>query len=139
MKYNPEMIHRARVAAETSNDPSTQVGAIVTDYTEFWCEGVGYNDLAPGSPPDWWHDRKRKYDAVIHAEVRALAKAEGRGHTIYVTHYPCKECAKVIIAAGIKKVVCPLGPWRDDPAVIDSVAKAASLFRLARIEVVNAV
>jgi dCMP deaminase len=125
----------AQEAAKYSRDPSTKVGAVVHD--RVGVVGVGWNRFPKGVPADWWHDRDKKYQAVVHAEAAALISA-GRlaaGSTLTVTAHPCKECAKLIIGFGIKCVVCPPGPWRDDPAVIETVEKAAELFKLCGVEV----
>lgn len=52
-----------------------------------------------------WHSEE-KYDYVVHAEMNALLHSTGplKGATLYVTMYPCKECAKAICSAGISKV-----------------------------------
>jgi dCMP deaminase len=86
-----------------------------------------------------WFDRSKKYKAVVHAEVRALLSIGlgARGATMYVTHHPCRACAPIIASAGIKKVVCPAGPWRDDPEIVASVADAAEIFQLCGVEVTH--
>lgn len=126
----------AQNAAKFSRDPSTKVGAVVHD-KQFGVISAGWNRFPQGVPEEWWEDREKKYQAVIHAEVVALIGASrlAAGATLTVTAHPCKECAKLIIGFGIKCVVCPPGPWRDDPAVIETVEKAAELFRLCGVEV----
>lgn len=131
-----EFFKIARGASRQSEDPSTKVGAVVHD-NHLGVTGVGWNQFPKGVPDDWWNDREKKYQAVVHAEAIALIHS-GRlayGATLTVTAHPCKECAKLIIGFGIKCVVCPPGPWRDDPAVIETVEKAAELFRLCGVEV----
>lgn len=96
-----------------SKDPSTQVGAvIVTDSNSIVTTGYNGFPRKMKETSEHWNDRPRKYKTVIHAEVNAIgiAAKEGRstdGTTMYCTHFPCIECAKAIIAAGIKKVI-----WR---------------------------
>lgn len=129
----------AEYARKGSLDPSTKVGAIVTN-EDGVIVGGGFNSFPEGIPPTWWDDREQKYKAVVHAEVNALLEA-GRFHcsggTIYVTSHPCRDCARMIIAAGIKKLVCPAGPWRDDPAIIATCADADELLSLCGVEVVE--
>lgn len=100
----------ATAAATRSKDPNTNVGAVIVDNDKSVIE-TGFNGFPPGVYEDdvrW--TRPKKYDYVIHAEQNAIGRAAKSGKkvagaTIYVTHFPCKECAKMIIASGIKKVV----------------------------------
>lgn len=122
--------------ATYSLDPSTKVGAII--YTpNGTIAGSSCNVFPPLVPEEIWSDREKKYRYVIHAEAAALLNAESgllRG-TIYVSQHPCKECAKLIAFAGIKRVVCPERPWRIDPAVIQSVQEAKEIFRTCGVQV----
>lgn len=100
----------ALAASKRSKDPSTQVGAILVDEHNHVFM-TGYNGFAPGaheSHTEW--SRPVKYPKVIHAEVNAIGHAARKGSstegaTLYVTHFPCENCAKVIVAAGIKRVM----------------------------------
>lgn len=96
-------------ASERSKDPSTQVGAVIINDRDV--VSTGYNGFPPGFPddPDIWDDRARKYDTVIHAEINAVARAARKGRStnnssLFVTHLPCLNCAKALIAAGITTV-----------------------------------
>ena len=54
---------------------------------------------------------------MVHAEVNAIMHKtciDLKACTIYVTHFPCNECAKVIVQAGIK-VIYYLKPLKDNP------------------------
>ena len=126
----------AHQLAGNSPDPSTKVGAVII--AGGYAVGIGWNDFPRGIPEEWWGDRERKYRAVVHAEVAAIARAGmlAVGATMVVTHHPCQECAKAIAAAGIRCVVCPPGPWRDDPGVIQTVTNARELLGLCGIEVI---
>jgi len=100
----------AHVAATRSKDPNTNVGAVIVDEDRS-IVGTGYNGFPPlvKDTVERWQ-RPTKYDFVVHAEANAIGRAAraGRrveGSTIYVTHYPCKDCAKLIITSGIKRVV----------------------------------
>lgn len=118
----------ARSEACLSPDPSTKVGAVVAfGPSHAW---TGYNRFLPGTPSDYWHDRDKKYRYVVHAEVAAIRSAGmgADGATLFCTAHPCKECAKLIVAVGIRCVVCPEEPWRDAPEVIDTVNQAKEIF-----------
>jgi dCMP deaminase len=82
-------------------------------------------------------DREVKLALVVHAEMAALLQAgrDASGATLYCTAHPCGECAKAIVEAGIGTVVCPSGPWRDDPAVVRIVEVAQHIFKLAGVRV----
>jgi len=102
----------AKLSAKRSKDPSTQVGAcIVNDDNKI--VGIGYNGFPNGINDDelsWSREGNyldTKYPYVCHAELNAIMNCTliPKGSTIYVTLFPCNECAKLIIQAGIKKVV----------------------------------
>ena len=97
-----------------SKDPNTQVGAcIVNDDNRI--VSVGYNGFPRGcSDEDFpWErsaDRQNdtKYPFVCHAELNAILNSNGigvKGSRIYVALFPCNECAKAIIQAGIKEII----------------------------------
>lgn len=109
------------IAKDRSKDPNTQVGCVIVDESKDPV-AFGYNGFGPGSAEnyDLWQ-RPKKYDHVIHAETNAVGRAAKRGCatggcTAYVTAFPCLPCAKVLIAAGIKRVVSgpPLRGWDND-------------------------
>ena len=101
----------ALLAAERSKDPNTQVGACIVD-EQNRILSTGYNGFPYGCSDDvfpW--DRTgedTKYPYVVHAELNAILNTRGKslaGSRIYVALFPCNECAKAIIQAGIKEVV----------------------------------
>ena len=69
---------------------------------------AGYNGFLPGAP----HNscvREGHEQATVHAEQNAVSDAARRGvslngSTAYITHYPCINCAKLLIAAGIREI-----------------------------------
>lgn len=101
----------ALLAANRSKDPNTQVGACVVDENNVIIS-TGYNGFPIGCSDDefpWNREGEiTKYPFVVHAELNAILNASGksmRGSKIYVALFPCNECAKAIIQAGIKEVV----------------------------------
>ena len=102
----------AKVSAMRSKDPNTQVGACIVD-DDKKILSCGYNGAPVGySDEDMPWDREgeftdTKYAYVCHAEMNAIlnSHADLRGSTVYVDLFPCNECAKAIVQAGIKKVV----------------------------------
>lgn len=105
----------AKLSAKRSKDPNTQVGAcIVSKDNRILC--CGYNGAPNGFDDDvfpWNRDGKpldTKYMYVCHAELNAIINYRGsrkdfEGARLYVDLFPCNECAKVIIQAGIKEVI----------------------------------
>ncbi|ATZ21635.1 deoxycytidylate deaminase [Mesoplasma tabanidae] len=101
----------AKVCAMRSKDPSTQVGAILVNNLN-QIISTGYNGFPRGVDDDkfpWsregeWIDTKYPY--VAHAELNAIVSARTNltDSDVYVTLFPCNECTKIIIQAGIKKV-----------------------------------
>ena len=99
----------AKLAAMRSKDPSTQVGAILVKDNRLI--SMGYNGMPHGVDLSWNKNSglDNKYFYVCHAELNAITNVRGfnniEGSTIYVTLFPCNECAKLLIQCGIKKVV----------------------------------
>ena len=119
----------ALLSAKRSKDPSTQVGAcIVSDDNKIM--SVGYNGFPRGCSDDeypWERSadcsNDTKYPFVCHAELNAILNSGGHnlsGSRIYVALFPCNECAKAIIQAGIKTIVYDCDKYADTPAVIAS-------------------
>jgi len=132
-----KMLALAFDTAKRSPDPSTKVGAVIARMGRQI--GVGWNQFSPGIPEDWWRDRERKYRAVVHAEEVALLSAGPYTafSIMYVTHHPCPHCAKLIAWSKVYRVVCPSGPWRDDPEIAESCRQAREILDLAGVEVVH--
>ena len=111
----------AMLSALRSKDPSTQVGAcIVNDDKRIL--SMGYNGMPRCCSDDeypWDRDGdplNSKYLYVCHAEFNAILNCERgnvRGCTVYVTLFPCNECAKAIIQAGISEVVYLSDKYKD--------------------------
>jgi dCMP deaminase len=88
---------------------------------------AGYNGFLPGAP-HVSRLRDGHEQGTVHAEQNAIADAARRGisvdgATVYVTHFPCINCAKILAASGIAAVKY----WRDyrnDPIVIEILREA---------------
>ncbi|ATZ18070.1 deoxycytidylate deaminase [Mesoplasma melaleucae] len=101
----------AKVCAMRSKDPSTQVGAILVNNLK-QIISTGYNGFPRGVDDDkfpWTRDGEwidTKYPYVAHAELNAIVSARTNltNCDVYVTLFPCNECTKIIIQAGISKV-----------------------------------
>jgi dCMP deaminase len=102
----------ALFSMQRSKDANTQVGAcIVSDENKIL--SVGYNGMPTGCNDDdmpWGRDGAgldTKYPYVCHAELNAILNSGTslKGARLYVTLFPCNECAKAIIQSGISEVV----------------------------------
>ena len=104
----------ARLAGLRSKDPNSQVGSCIVS-TDNKILSMGYNGFPKGCSDDefpWSRDDgdpyNEKYFYVTHSELNAILNYRGgslEGSKLYVTLFPCNECAKAIIQAGIKRVV----------------------------------
>ena len=101
----------AMLAARRSKDPNTQVGACIVSPDNIIIS-TGYNGLPNGCSDDeypWEREgEETKYPYVVHADLNAILNANGRdlrGSRLYVALFPCNECAKAIIQAGVKEVL----------------------------------
>ena len=106
-----ELWHRyyldiATAVAQKSKDPRTKVGCVIVN-PDNHIVATGYNGTPPGYPESLslW-DSKEKHDYVVHAEMNALLNSTQytKNCILYTTLSPCKECAKLICAAGISQV-----------------------------------
>lgn len=123
----------AMLSAQRSKDNSTQVGACIVN-KEKKIVSVGYNGMPTGCCDDempWERTAEcsldTKYPFVCHAELNAILNSNiGNlsGCTIYVTLFPCNECAKAIIQCGIKHIVY----YENKYAGSDSVKASCMLF-----------
>lgn len=126
----------AHLSAIRSKDPSTQVGACIVSPSKK-VVGLGYNGFPTGINDDdfpWEkHDEydQSKYAYVVHAELNAILNATTslQGCSIYVSLFPCNECAKAIIQSGIKTLIYESDKYADTSAVLASkrMLKAAGV------------
>ncbi|MFT3984633.1 MAG: dCMP deaminase family protein [Lachnospiraceae bacterium] len=118
----------AMLSGMRSKDPSTQVGAcIVSEDNKIL--SMGYNGFPKGCSDDefpWCREGEplnNKYYYSTHSELNAILNYRGgslEGAKIYVSLFPCNECAKAIIQAGIRTIVYDCDKYADTPSVIAS-------------------
>lgn len=127
----------ALLSANRSKDPNTQVGACIVS-NDNRILSIGYNGAPRGLHDDimkW--DREgdflnTKYAYVCHGELNAILNYRGdlTGSKIYVALFPCNECAKAIIQAGIKEVI-----YKDDKyADSDNVIASKKMFDICNVK-----
>ena len=101
----------AMLSAMRSKDPNTQVGACIVS-PEHKILSMGYNGFPTGCSDDeftWEREGEdNNYYSSTHSALNAILNYRGgslEGASIFVTLFPCNECAKAIIQSGIKEVV----------------------------------
>ena len=119
----------AKLSSMRSKDPNTQVGACIVSQDNKILS-MGYNGFPRGCSDDvfpWAREGddelEIKYSYVTHAELNAILNYRGgdlEGAKIYVSQFPCNECAKAIIQSGIKTVVFEDDKYKDTPSVLAS-------------------
>lgn len=139
-----------KVVATRSHDEDTQIGCVIVS-PKRRIVSTGYNGLPAGVDDSFWATNRvqkiilpgvfndqlvyeiDKYDTVTHAEANAIVSAGGdlHGCTLYSTLFPCNECAKLVITAGIKRICYrDLREWKAN-------AIARKLFEQAGIETIR--
>ena len=127
ISWNEYFMYMAYLAALRSKDPHTQVGAVLVN-NDNKIMSIGYN----GAPRDfddnkvpWNRDPslpyiQQKYPYMCHAEMNAIVNYGGsikdiKGATVYVTLFPCDDCAKLLAQTGVKKVIYLYDYHHDEP------------------------
>lgn len=130
ISWNDYFMGISLLSGMRSKDPSTQVGACIVD-KDNRIVSIGYNGFLNGcSDEDFPWDREgefleTKYPYVVHAERNAILNYRGsrkdfEGAKIYVDLFPCNECAKEIIQAGISEVIYLSDKYANTNSVIAS-------------------
>lgn len=118
----------AYLSAMRSKDPNTQVGACIVSH-ENKILSMGYNGFPSGCSDDefpWDRDGDglgSKYLYSTHSELNAILNYRGgslEGSRMYVTLFPCNECAKAIIQSGIKELIYDSDKYDGTPSVVAS-------------------
>ena len=119
----------AKLSGMRSKDPNTQVGCCIVS-RDNKILSMGYNGFPRGCSDDefpWAREGddplKTKYVYSTHSELNAILNYSGgslAGAKLYVSLFPCNECAKAIIQCGITEVIYDCDKYADTPAVIAS-------------------
>ena len=111
-----------------SKDPNTQVGACIVSQDNKILS-MGYNGFPTGCSDDefpWNRDGSpldNKYFYTTHSELNAILNYRGgslEGSKLYVSLFPCNECAKAIIQSGIREIIYDSDKYKDTPSIIAS-------------------
>lgn len=118
----------ATLSGMRSKDPNTQVGACIVSQ-DHKILSMGYNGFPMGCSDDdfpWEREGEpldNKYFYTTHSELNAILNYRGgslEGATMYVTLFPCNECAKAIIQSGIKRLIYDDNKYENTPSVVAS-------------------
>lgn len=149
-KWDTRFLGLAAHISAWSKDPSSQVGAVITDGNRI--VSLGYNGFATGveDKPERLSDRATKLNLTIHAEENAMifAKRDLTGCVVYVTHPPCPRCASKLIQEEVSRVVYVnpsedfLSRWADDLKLSHAMYQEAGVevtgYDLAELDSENA-
>jgi len=124
-KYDRTYLNMAKEWAKLSHCARKQVGALIVKNGMIISDGyngtpTGFDNMCEnGDGETNWY--------VIHGEANAILKCARHGHscdgaTLYQTHSPCKDCSKLILQSGIKRLV--YGEDYKDPAGIEFLRDA---------------
>lgn len=100
------------IANELSKDPNTKVGCLLLEPDTCVVKSIGFNGAPRGideTRPERW-ERPEKYQWISHSEKNAICNAARSGTNIngsiaIITMYPCVDCCKALIQAGVNEIV----------------------------------
>jgi dCMP deaminase len=133
----------AHAVAQLSKDTSTKVGALIIGATNE-VRSMGYNGAPRNCGADDVGDdrglRPEKYFWFSHAEANAITNAARvgtplLGSSIIVTHFPCMDCARLIVQSGITKVIVDPIPAEFYDRWKEHVDRAMKLFDECGVDV----
>lgn len=130
-QFDLRYIQMARIWATNSYCKRRQVGALIVKDQMIISDG--YNGTPSGFENDCEDENNQSKPYVLHAEANAITKVaksnnSSQGATLYITDSPCMDCAKLIIQAGIERVV-----YGDEYRITDGI----KLLEKAGIEIVK--
>ena len=131
LQFDRSYLDMAQIWARKSYCKRRQVGALIVKDRMIISDG--YNGTPSGFENICEDETGHTKPYVLHAEANAITKIaksgnSSEGATMYVTTAPCLECSKLIIQAGIKRLV-----YRDNYRITDGI----DLLKVVGIEVVN--
>jgi dCMP deaminase len=119
-EQDKDLFNLAFKVSQQSQDPNRKTGAVIVD-ENYVVKSTGYNSLPTNCDSQETLNKERygkplKYMWVEHSERNAIYNAVKNGISLngckmYVTYFPCCDCARAIIQSGIKEVYTPKPDW----------------------------
>ncbi len=139
-KWDQRYMDLANHIANWSKDRSTKVGCVIVG-PDNEARSIGFNGFPRGvdDEVDERHERPAKYAWTEHAERNAIYSAARvgvslKGCTMYLPWFPCMDCARAVVQAGITELVA-MEPNLDDAKWGQDFRSAILLFREAGLKV----
>jgi dCMP deaminase len=107
-KWDRRFLDLAKHISTWSKDPSTQVGAVITQGNRIVSVGFNGQSSRMDDKQEWLDNRELKLQTIIHGEINAIlfAKEPLDGATLYTYPFmPCSVCASIVSQSGISSVV----------------------------------
>jgi dCMP deaminase len=111
--WDKKFIKLSKHISEWSKDKNKKVGAVIVDNDNIVLS-MGYNGIPRGcdDSDECRYERPTKYLFTEHAERNAIYHAARHGVSLknckmYVTLFPCADCARAMIQSGITKIIAP--------------------------------
>ena len=128
LDWNEYFMSIAKLTSVRSSCKRLQVGCVIVK--DKHVVSMGYNGFLPSFPHESIVINNHE-QATVHAEQNAIADAACRGTSVnngtaYITHYPCINCFKILIASGIKKIFY-LNDYNNDPTIQTLLQKNSSI------------
>lgn len=115
--WNNKFNELAKHVSTWSKDKSVKVGAVIVNPIDKNPISMGYNGFPSkvNENINERHERPLKYSYTVHAEINAITNAAKNGQKtkdcyMYMTYFPCCNCAGAIVNSGIKKIICNKEP-----------------------------
>jgi dCMP deaminase len=135
--WDTRLFALAKQVGEWSSDPSRKVGSVIVGHRND-VRALGYNGL-PRNVEDTsgLFERPLKYLWIEHAERNAIYSAARGGVPLvgcrmYVSWFPCADCARAIVQVGLSEVVCVEPDW-EDPVWSDHFAQSMRILNAGSI------
>lgn len=128
LDWNEYFMSIAKLTSVRSSCKRLQVGCVIVKDKHI--VSTGYNGFLPSFPHESIVVNNHE-QATVHAEQNAIADAACRGTSVnnsiaYITHYPCINCFKILVASGIKTIYY-LNDYNNDPTINTLLQKNSSI------------
>lgn len=128
LDWNEYFMSIAKLTSVRSSCKRLQVGCVIVKDKHI--VSTGYNGFLPSFPHESIVINNHE-QATVHAEQNAIADAACRGTSVnnsiaYITHYPCINCFKILVASGIKTIYY-LNDYNNDPTINILLQKNSSI------------